>query len=214
MPEINANVNIAQELEASVEEQQGTLNVQLSDASDIISGLVTSDAEIIGATLTNNEETLSASLIIKAGGPQASLQVHYGVDGKDGKDGFSPTISVYKQNKKEYVLKITNKDESYLTPNLMPDIDEILGLDDKVDEDLTMYPTVNANTLNVLQRQDTLVYAYNLNAKASYSLKLSDFALKEETDKKIKNKIRTVTVAPDDWSTGEYIFLDSQEESD
>ena len=41
------------------------------------------------------------------------------------RDGFSPTIDVFEETDKTYILNITDYRGSYLTPNLMPDIGQI-----------------------------------------------------------------------------------------
>ena len=47
-----------------------------------------------------------------------NLKGPQGVPGKDGEDGFSPTITVKTNTSTEYILTITTKDGSYDTPNL------------------------------------------------------------------------------------------------
>lgn len=42
-----------------------------------------------------------------------------GKDGKNGKDGFSPTIAVSENTDTSYILKITDKNGSFLTPNFL-----------------------------------------------------------------------------------------------
>lgn len=190
MPEINATL-INQELNAVVEEQEAILNGEIS-GEGLISGVVERNEEELSATISTQQETLNTTLTVKGTNQTASLNVHYGVDGKPGKDGFSPTISVYKETKKEYILKITNKDNSYLTPNLMPDIDEVLGLDEKVDKDLTLYTEIEPTILNAKQRDETLLYAYDVKKQQPLSVKITEIALKKEVDKQIKRKLQTV----------------------
>ena len=190
MPEINATL-INQELNAVVEEQEAVLNGEISEEG-LISGVVEKNEEELSATISTQQETLNTMLTVKGTNQTASLNVHYGVDGKPGKDGFSPTISVYKETKKEYILKITNKDSSYLTPNLMPDIDEVLGLDEKVDKDLTLYTEIEPTILNAKQRDETVLYAYDANKQQPLSVKITEIALKKEVDQQIKRKLQTV----------------------
>ncbi len=45
-----------------------------------------------------------------------------GKDGKNGKDGFSPTIEVSESTDTSYILKITDKNGSFLTPNFLKNI--------------------------------------------------------------------------------------------
>lgn len=190
MPEINATL-INQEFNAVVEEQEAVLNGEISEEG-LISGVVEKNEEELSATISTQQETLNTMLTVKGTNQTASLNVHYGVDGKPGKDGFSPTISVYKETKKEYILKITNKDSSYLTPNLMPDIDEVLGLDEKVDKDLTLYTEIEPTILNAKQRDETLLYAYDAKKQQPLSVKITEIALKKEVDQQIKRKLQTV----------------------
>ena len=63
----------------------------------------------------------------------SSLSIRQGIDGED---GFSPTIDVFEETDKTYILNITDYRGSYLTPNLMPDIGQIGPLKHKVDTDL------------------------------------------------------------------------------
>ena len=90
----------------AVTENVGQLQGTLTDAS-ALSGNVVRDAGISALNVTN-------------GATGATLSLRPGIDGADGKDGFSPTITVHKDTKTEYVLKVTNKDGSYLTPNSFP----------------------------------------------------------------------------------------------
>lgn len=212
MPEINATL-INQEFNAVVEEQEAVLNGEISEEG-LISGVVEKNEEELSATISTQQETLNTMLTVKGTNQTASLNVHYGVDGKPGKDGFSPTISVYKETKKEYILKITNKDSSYLTPNLMPDIDEVLGLDEKVDKDLTLYTEIEPTILNAKQRDETLLYAYDAKKQQPLSVKITEIALKKEVDQQIKRKLQTVKSRAVDWEVGDYIFLEIQEERD
>lgn len=41
------------------------------------------------------------------------------------RDGFSPTITVEEDTEDTYILKVTNKDGSYSTPNLLKTIQSI-----------------------------------------------------------------------------------------
>lgn len=148
------------------------------------------------------------------GATSATISLRPGIDGADGKDGFSPTIEVHTNTKTEYVLKITDINGSYLTPNLYPDIE---GLQDittlvagKVDEDLLEYPIINPVTLTVGQRENSYLYVNAVGLPRK--IKLSDVALESETNEKIKRKLQTVYDVPTEsnWKVGDYIFLDNE----
>lgn len=51
------------------------------------------------------------TIILNQQGPQ-------GIQGKDGANGYSPTISVNTNTNDSYTLRVTNATESYITPNL------------------------------------------------------------------------------------------------
>lgn len=153
-----------------------------------------------------------AGMNVTNGAASATLSIRMGQDGQDGRDGFSPTITVHKDTKTEYVLKITDINGSYLTPNLYPDIE---GLQDvatlvagKVDEDLKEYPVLKPTTLSANQRQETYLYvnAVGLNRK----IQLSEIALEKETIDRIGTKLQTVDIVPEreNWKIGDYILLD------
>jgi hypothetical protein len=57
-----------------------------------------------------------------ATGTQGSqgLQGLQGIQGVTGTDGFSPTVTVSEDTQRSYVLEVTNRDGSFLTPNLSP----------------------------------------------------------------------------------------------
>ncbi len=52
-----------------------------------------------------------------------------GLQGPTGPDGFSPTITVNQNTPNSYVLEVTNKNGSYLTPNLRSGNREIYSAD-------------------------------------------------------------------------------------
>lgn len=197
----------------------GNLSGAESQAVDLI-GTVANETGSLSGTLVKSNEiggvearsgSLEASNIVD-GATRATLSIRIGQDGKDGKDGFSPYITVHKDTKTEYILKVTNKDGSYLTPNLYPNIE---GLQDiaalvagKVDEDLLEYPVIDPNALSSAQRGESYIYTRTLNMNRKIAL--SEIALQQETDEKIKRKLQTVEAVPvtADWRTGDYILLD------
>lgn len=182
----------------AIPENVGQLQGSLFDAS-VLSGNVARDAGMTAINVTN-------------GATGATLSIRPGVDGQDGKDGFSPTITVYRDTTTEYILKVTNKDGSYLTPNLYPDIE---GLQDvaalvasKVDEDLAEYPVLTPTLLTKSQREQSYTYVRTLNLNRKVAL--SEIALEKETDEKIKRKLQTVATVEEasGWKVGDYILLD------
>ena len=196
---LTSNSSYSGNLSGVIDQEIGSLN-----------GTVSAEANI--STTSNLSGALSAKNSTE-GATSGTLTLRIGQDGINGKDGFSPTITVEKDTKTEYVLKITNKDGSYLTPNLYPDLE---GLQDitslvasKVDEDLAEYPVMKVSELTSDQRNASFMYVrtFNgLNRKAA----ISEFALEPETSKKIKSKIQTVEAVPntEDWKIGDYILLD------
>ena len=187
----------------------GAISGTMPETTGQLSGVV-SDANDLNGNLADSGSL--AAVNVTEGVTGATLSLRIGQDGADGKDGFSPTITVHKDTKTEYILKVTNKDGSYLTPNLYPDIE---GLQDvaalvagKVDEDLAEYPVVNPVLLTMKQREDSYMYARTLNVNRKIAL--SEIALEQETNEKIKRKLQTVEEVPStvDWKVGDYILLD------
>lgn len=123
MPEING-VLTRQSLTTVVNQNEADLNVSVDTENPILRGVITPNEDSISAVVTSNEETLNADLIDKSETHEARLDVHYGVDGKPGKDGVSPTIVVEKDTDTEYILKVTDVKGSFLTPNLRPIVNE------------------------------------------------------------------------------------------
>ena len=134
---------------SGTDQNKGSISAE-THYSGAISGVV-GNAENLNGNVTINKDvaaTISdtgslAAMNVTNGASTATLSLRPGIDGQDGKDGFSPTITVEKDTKTEYVLRITDINGSYLTPNLYPDIK---GLEDiealvagKVDEDLAEY---------------------------------------------------------------------------
>lgn len=200
-------------------ENTGTINGEANTVVGSIAGAIAEDANLSGSVRIDADMAGSipttgnlAAVNNSKAATSATLSVKFGVDGIDGKDGFSPTITVSKDTPTEYILKVTNKDGSYLTPNLYPDLE---GLQDiktlvasKVDEDLKEYPVLNPVQLNASQRNESYLYtnAMGLNRK----IKMSDVSLEIETIDKIKKKLQTVSDVPErkDWKLSDYILLD------
>jgi hypothetical protein len=197
MPEING-VLTRQSLTTVVNQNEAELNVDINTENPILRGVITPNEESISAVVTSNEDVLSADLIDKSETHEARLDVHYGVDGKPGKDGVSPTIVVEKDTDTEYILKVTDIKGSFLTPNLKPTINEKENWDKKVDEDLLEYPLINPTTLTTAQREGTFLYAREQHVDKNSKISLSVVALKPEVDEQIKNKLQTVKKRPVD----------------
>lgn len=143
---------------------------------------------------------------------RGTLSMRVGIDGVDGRDGFSPTIEIHEDTPTKYVLKITDVNGSYLTPNLFPDVKELEDVAalvaSKVDKTLEPYPVAQPLTLSTSQREESYIFA-NVQQTAS-KIRLSTLALTEEVDTKIKRKLQTVTSVPsqEDWKIGDFILLD------
>lgn len=182
----------------------GSLNIEGTAV-----GTVSIEGSASGVVST---ESGTSGVLATEGHSTATLSLRIGQDGQDGKDGFSPTITVHKDTKTEYILRITDVNGSYLTPNLYPDLE---GLQDvttlvagKVDKDLSDYVEINPVTLNVSQRQNTFLYVDALDRPRK--INLSTIALQPETDEKIACKLQTVSEVPsrESWKIGDYILLD------
>lgn len=209
-----ASVGATESLEATLEGRNSS-NAALSglvNEGANLSGNVVLDDQNVDANVNYNGNVSGRSAV--EGAANASLSIRIGQDGQDGKDGFSPTIEVHTNTKTEYVLKITDVNGSFLTPNLYPDIE---GLQDvvtlvagKVDEDLLEYPVINPTTLTVSQRQDSYLYVNALGKPRK--IQLSEVALEKETDEKIARKLRTVYDVPteENWKVGDFILLESE----
>lgn len=136
--------------------------------------------------------------------------MHYGADGRPGRDGFSPTINVHEETAQTYILRITDVNGSYLTPNLKGSGSIVVG--PYVEENLEKYPYVNPVTLNAAQRENTYLYAHNTENDSNRKIKLSDIALETEVADRLRTKIRTVDQRTSDgWRVGDYIFLETGE---
>ena len=182
----------------------GSLNIEGTTVGTVsiegsASGIISSEGGATGVLSTEGHGT-------------ATLSLRIGQDGQDGKDGFSPTITIHKDTKTEYILKITDVNGSYLTPNLYPDLE---GLQDvvtlvagKVDKDLSDYVEINPATLNVGQRQNTYLYVDVMNKPRKLSV--GTLALQQETNERIAKKLQTVSEVPtrENWKIGDYILLD------
>lgn len=194
---------------------EGNLSSSISRDQENLTSTIAAEGELSGAleaegqlnaTLSQETKTLSVTL---DGEKQlgANLSIHYGADGKPGKDGFSPTISVYEQTETTYVLKITDINGSYLTPNLQGQDGE--GADGKVDEDLAKYRLVDPVTLSVAQRDSSFMYLRRDDKNEGNKVCLSTIALKEEVDEQIRQKLQTVENRDvTQWKVGDYIFLE------
>ena len=131
----------------------------------------------------------------------SSLSIRQGVDGVD---GFSPIIEVYTETDTEYILKITDVNGSFLTPNLIPDFLHIGPLDHKVDTNLKIYPLMNPNLMNEEQKTKTFLY---INSEGNNGkMSLGELALKKELKERVRLKLQTVDELPLDWEQGDYVF--------
>ena len=132
-----------------------------------------------------------------------TLSVRHGADGKDGQDGFSPRIVAIKDTETEYVLRITDVDGSFDTPNLLgggkQGVKRLIA--GKLDADLSGLTLLEKPTmLTTAQRESAMLYLHRETAEGGVQnkLSLSTLALKEEVDDAIAKKVRTVSEQPKD----------------
>lgn len=151
-----------------------------------------------------------------------TLSIHYGADGQPGKDGFSPTITVFKEDQKTYILEITDVNGTYLTPNLITYIEGSADIRPliagKLDADLAPYAEVDPVTLSVSQRNNAYLYVRRDDKDEGNKITLSTIALKEEleeVEEKIKRKFQTLQdLDTANWEVGDYIFLEMSKGED
>ena len=97
-----------------------------------------------------------------------------GKDGKNGKDGFSPTIEEYENTDNSYILKITDKNGSYNTPNLKSiPIMIFLDCDTKLTGNILEcdFNVLSRETQNICFSGDLVLYSETLqNAEIQYFL--------------------------------------------
>lgn len=146
-----------------------------------------------------------------------TLSIHYGADGQPGRDGFSPTITVYKEDKETYILQITDVNGTYYTPNLITyvegsaDIRPLIA--GKLDADLSSYAEVDPVTLSSGQRESSYLYVRRDDKNEGNKMPLSVVALKPEVDEQVKRKLQTVqSREAASWQVGDYIFLEMPRE--
>jgi hypothetical protein len=213
--EINSSSTVSGNITAPAIELTGSL-----EASNVDGGGVDAIASLNGSlgALVEDDSFNGAlsALNIHDGAATGTVTLRIGQDGQDGKDGFSPTITVHKDTSTEYILKVTNKDGSYLTPNLYPDIEGLQDVENlvkgKVDKDLSTYPTVELAHFNKSQRENSYMYVNTYNNKA-VKVSTGTIALVSEVEDRLRTKVRTVNKRPStDWRLGDYIFLDIDQE--
>lgn len=139
---------------------------------------------------------------------RGTLSVRHGADGKDGEDGFSPRIVAIKDTETEYILRITDVDGSFDTPNLLGGGKQGVSVEEverliagKLDADLNDAELIaNPLILTAAQRESAMLYIHRETEDSGVKnkLSLSTIALKEETEQLINSKIRTVQTQPTD----------------
>lgn len=195
-------------IEGKIENNTGEISGTLARNEGDLSGLLESLEEVQydgGVSLVNG--SVSGEVVNETPELTARLSARYGADGAPGKDGFSPTISIHKQDKKTYILEITDVNGSYYTPNLMGG--HIIA-DGKVDEDLAKYREFDPTTLTRHQRKNSFLYVRRDDLDENTKISLDHIALTKEVDTKIRQKLQTVNERPtNDWKVGDYIFLET-----
>ena len=201
-------------LTSTLSSEQGSVNATVDTEHGELTGVITAD-NTLSANLELGERSLNATVNADNDGMSARLSIHYGADGRPGKDGYSPTITVHEQTETTYILKITDVNGSYLTPNLQGKDGAGANCEGKVDEDLKPYRLVDPTKLNQGQRDNSFVYVRRDDLKEGNKVTLSHIALKKEVDEQIKQKLQTVTDrATTQWKVGDYIFLEVPGEDD
>lgn len=193
--EINGNV-VAQDITGGVVNDNAEITASVETEENNITGNVTTEQETITGSIQPVNNSLNATMSSNNESLGTTLSVHYGADGKPGKDGFSPTINVYEETEQSYILKITDAYHSYLTPNLKGSGSIVVG--PYVEEDLEKYPYQDPVTLNASERDSTYVYMHRDDNGANRKMKLSDIALEVEVADRFRTKIRTVEERPDE----------------
>lgn len=199
--DINATIGGTGLIAATPEDNSATVTGQQVETGTL-------DAEInVYGSLQINDVTSVLTGVVSIAVPTAngemgsSLSIRQGIDGED---GFSPTIDVFEETDKTYILNITDYRGSYLTPNLMPDIGQIGPLKHKVDTDLAIYPIMNPNLMDEEQQNNTFLY---INSEGNNGkMSLGEVALKKEMKERIRLKLQTVDEHPLDWKEGDYVF--------
>lgn len=179
-------------LTSTVNSEEQNINATVTTEEGTLTGVLVAENELV-ANIETQQRTLNATVSSDADTLSARLSIHYGADGRPGKDGYSPTITVHEHTDTTYILKITDVNGSFLTPNLQGQDGEGGDGKGKVDEDLVKYRLVNPLNLTEDQREQSLLYVRRNDLNEGNKVTLNHIALTEEVDKKIKQKLQTVT---------------------
>lgn len=199
--DINTTIGGAGLIAATPENNSATITGQ-----QVETGTLDAEVSVYGSLQINDVAPVLTGIVSVAiptanGEMGSSLSIRQGIDGED---GFSPTIDVYEDTEKTYILEITDVRGSYLTPNLIPDIGQIGPLKHKVDTDLAIYPVMDPNLMNEEQQTNTFLY---INSEGhNGKIRLGEVALKKEMKNRIRLKLQTIDEHPLDWEEGDYVF--------
>ena len=109
-------------------EYSGNPALDIGDYVRVVGGDANGELMLIGSDnwIFRGVQTLIApntdSSTGSSGGYYSGSAGADGKDGKNGKDGFSPTIEVSENTDTSYILKVTDKNGSFLTPNFLKNI--------------------------------------------------------------------------------------------
>lgn len=112
--------------------------------------------------ISPSEDSASSSQVVKGKDGKDGIN---GTDGKNGADGFSPTVEVSENTDNSYILKITDKNGSFETPNLkgLPVI-ELLECDTQLSETILEcdFKVLSENPQNICFSGDLVLYSESL----------------------------------------------------
>lgn len=121
--------------------------------------------------ISPSEDSASSSQVVKGKDGKDGIN---GTDGKNGADGFSPTVEVSKNTDNSYILKVTDKNGSFETPNLkgLP-VMELLECDTQLSGTIFEcdFKVLSENPQNICFSGDLVLYSESLqNVEIRYFL--------------------------------------------
>lgn len=112
--------------------------------------------------ISPSEDSASSSQVVKGKDGKDGIN---GTDGKNGADGFSPTVEVSENTDNSYILKVTDKNGSFETPNLkgLPVI-ELLECDTQLSGTILEcdFKVLSENPQNICFSGDLVLYSKSL----------------------------------------------------
>ena len=121
--------------------------------------------------ISPSEDSASSSQVVKGKDGKDGIN---GTDGKNGADGFSPTVEISEYTDNSYILKITDKNGSFETPNLMRlPVIELLECDTQLSGTIFEcdFKVLSENPQNICFSGDLVLYSESLqNVEIRYFL--------------------------------------------